>query len=368
MSRVFRICMTLLVIIVLVLTSGYIYLIVKGKDLIVDRLEKQLGKKVSFSSVSVSYPLTIKINQLNVEGYGTAKQASFSLSLPYLLFKQVHFSQIEIIEPNFSINRQKGEKVSWIPFSPPSPSPQAPLEISQRDAPFLTGQVPTPPENPETVAAPQSPEVSVASEKPETPVVSQAPLEAKKEKNLPFDFFARRIIIRNGYFQVAETSENETRITFLVKNVNAEIDRVAFPIKHPLKTEFNFKGTLSGFEGRLSSEQISLSGWADFYKKDMVAKAKLTGMNGQVGLDADLASVRNDMTIKGKMSLDFQAKAVSNSSQAEEKEKNFEDFFIQTLQSSGVNVDLKFQFKTKMDDFSASQISISGEINKDSVK
>ncbi|MCX5680832.1 MAG: hypothetical protein NT079_00845, partial [Candidatus Omnitrophica bacterium] len=174
----------------------------------------------------------------------------------------------------------------------------------------------------------------------------------------------REIIIQKGYVQVSETSENETQIIFSLKNVSAKIHNAEFPIKKSVKTEFNVRGVLSGFEGRLSSEQLNISGWADFYKKDMLAKAQLTGMNGQVGLAVDLASTRNDMIVKGKMSLDFQSKAVSSDG----KEKTFEDFFVQTLQSSGVNVNLKFQFKTKMDNFSMGQISISGEINKNSTK
>lgn len=358
MKKFLRILAVLFIIVAIVLTSGYVYLIVKGKDLIVARLEKQLGTKVSFGAVGVSYPLTIRIDQINIEGYGTAKRALFSLSLPYLLFKEVHFSKIEIIEPNIAIRRQQGDQTPWLPFLASAQTPEV--------AP--ASQVPATSAAPETPAIPEVATAQVTTA-PSTPAPETAPalqvspalVEVKKEQVQKFDFFANKTFFRNGSVEAIEVSPEGEKLVVSLKKANIEIDRVAFPVKRSVKTDFNIDGILSGFDGRLTNEKLTASGWADLYKKDMKAQVQLTGMNGQVGLTADLVSVKNDMIVKGKMSLAFQAQT---SPSKNEKSKSFEDFFVQTLQSSGMDVNLKFHFKTKMDKFDVGEISISGEVKK----
>lgn len=313
MKKIYKIGIILLVILFFVLTSAYVYLCFKGKDLVVQRLEQQIGRKVSFGVVSFSYPLVVKIKQLNVEGYGSAKQTIFSLNLFYLFLGEVHFANIEIIEPYILFTRQGDEKISLVPVLASSPKGEA------------TG-------------------------------ASATPIE-KKTSNLVL--FADKVIIRDGTFTVFENLGSEAKALVQVIKINAAIGHVVFPVGKPVKTTFDLKALVSGFEGRLANEELKVIGWADFYQKDMIAQAKLTGINGQVGMSADLESVKNDMTVKGKMSLSFKTKTVSG-----QETNNFEGLFVQALQSSGANIDLSFQFKTKMDDFKASKISLSGEFSK----
>ena len=75
MRKILRMLIIFFLAILILLTSAYFYLRLKGKDLIVQRIEQQLGRKVSFGSVLFSYPLTVKIGNLSVEGYGSAQQA-----------------------------------------------------------------------------------------------------------------------------------------------------------------------------------------------------------------------------------------------------------------------------------------------------
>lgn len=323
MKKFFRLFIILFIILAVLLTGGYVYLVVKGKDMIVSRLEKQLGKKVSFNSVSVAYPLTIKIDGITVEDYGTVKRGLFSLSLPYLLFKEIHFSRIEIIEPNIVIRSKKGEKIILPFLASPQPSDAAPAEPIAPLAP--------------------SPEVST-----------------KKEQGQKFDFFARKIFFRWANLTAIETADDGEKTIFSLKDANLEIYHIAFPLKRSIKTDFNIVGTLSGFDGRLTDEKLTAQGWADLYQKDMKAKLRLLRKDEKISLDADIVSLKNDMTVKGMMSLGFHRK----SREEGKKAKTFEDFFMKTLESSGMDVSLKFSFKTKMDKFDVGEISISGEVKK----
>jgi hypothetical protein len=301
------------VLLAFILTGAYVYLRVKGKDLVVARMEEQLGRKISFKSVGFSYPLTIKIYGLDIEGYGSAKATSLSLNLAHLFLGEIYFNAVELIEPCVVFTHSSQDKVSFIP----------------------------------AIAQPRQEQRSC---------VKCAPA---KEKKKDIVIFARKITIRSGSLEVYQSSGSGAQALAQVKNIDAQIDNIAFPVLKPLKTEFSCTAIATGFGGRLDNEELKISGWADFFKKDMLAQLKITGAGGQVGLKADLSSTNNDMLVKGSMKLSFQSKAVPDN-----REKNFEALFVQALQSSGADVDLSFQFKTKMDDFRASKISLSGELNK----
>ena len=298
--------------IALFFTVGYFFLQTQGKDLLVQALERQLQTKITFTSFQIFYPLTIKISEVKMDGYGTARELKVSPSLLRLLSKQVYFSRVEIIDPVFIIRRDQDSPTSWIPIVHAGPV------VEKR-----TGS---------------------------------SSLEDKKASTV---FSAQRIIMRNGHLTIFESAGNEARFFAELKGVQADIKHFSFPFVRPSKTEFSFQGKLSGFEGRFSGEEVKVFGWADFYQKDLLAKLQLRGMDQELGLEADLRSVKNDMTVKGKMNLAFQAKT-----SARKTTTNFSDLFAQAMQSSGMNIDLDFQFRTKMDDFQMSQIAISGSIKK----
>ena len=46
---------------------------------------------------------------------------------------------------------------------------------------------------------------------------------------------------------------------------------------------------------------------------------------------------------------------------------NFEDFFAESLRANQTQVDLNFQFQTKMDDFKIGKVSLSGALKKSSL-
>ncbi len=318
MRKILRMLIIFFLAILILLTSAYFYLRLKGKDLIVQRIEQQLGRKVSFGSVLFSYPLTVKIGNLSVEGYGSAQQAIFSLNVPYLFIGEVYFFSIELLDPWMISTRGADEKISWIP---------------------------------------------ALVQPPQTQAIGAAVTSAKSKK-AGFALFARKVIVRNGTFQVFESLGDSAKLAFQIKNIDAEIGHVSFPVSKPLKTTLALKALVSGFDSRLTEEEFSMNGWVDFYQKDMLVQAKLIGANGQVGLSADMTSITNDMTVKGVMSFDFKAKTSGSS---EKESRDVESFLLQALQSSGANVDLKFQFKTKMDDFKVEKVSLSGELNKESI-
>ncbi len=311
MKKIIKVFIVLFVLVFCVLTSAYFYLRVKGKDLIVQNIEQHLGRKISFGAVRFSYPLTVKIENVSIEGYGSAKEAVFSLSLPHLFIGNVHFVQIHIIEPFILVNRQSNEKFFW--------------DLSVKE--------------------------------PETPSAKNDSLPLKK--NNPITLFVQKISIVNGTLEVFESSGNQANRFLQVKKISAEADHFHFPIQRPMRMNFDVNAFVSGFGDRFFNEEFHFSGWADFYQKDMAAKLTLAGASGQASLKADLVSVKNDMTVKGNMNLSFSSRISSD-----KDTRDTQGLVFKALQASGANVDMHFQFKTAMDNFKIGKISLSGEVNK----
>lgn len=316
MKRFLNFILILLAAVVVLLTAGYFYLQANGKSLLAQSFREQLKVDISFKSFQISYPLTIKISEVKIEGYGTAKEIRFSPQIWQLLSGRAYFARIEILDPEIVLRKDEGSVVSWIP--------KAGVNVSAKGGEG-------------------------------SPSPSQG-----EEKAI---FAAQRIIVAGGHVSVFKSSGNESSFLMELKGLDIDVRHLILFVSHPAKTEFNVQGNIFGFENRFFGEEVKLSGWADFYQKDMSAKLQLMGMDKKLGLEADLVSVKNDMTVKGKMNLGFQAKRSSS-----EPSASFGDLFAQAIRSSGMNIDLNFQFRTKMDDFQMSQIAISGSIKKEEVQ
>ena len=289
--------------------GGYFYLSTNGKDIVIQKVEQQLKKKIIFDEIHVSFPLTLEVKNLKVEGMGSFERVVCSLNPVYFLLRQIHFPVVEIINPIIEIHPETKDSF-----------------------PFLV-------ENKQILNVKET-------------------SKAKKLDNSAFIIFVDCLIVKKGSLSFFSTSDEKEKKLFSLNNINATIQEIVFPQKQSLETNFDITATLAGFDGRFNHDDFKCYGWADFYQKDMKANLQISGMGGQVGLLADLFSENNDLTVKGKMNLAF------GSNELKEDPKTFEDFFVKTLQSSGARIDMKFDFKTKMDDFQIGDVSLSGAFKK----
>jgi len=112
MKTLIKIFIIFTFILVLLLTGSFIYLKLYGKDLLTERIEEQIKRKVEFEEVSVSFPLTVHFKNLSIQDFGEVKEIAASLSLPYLLIKQIHLSRVRISNSHIRIVRKKGDPIS----------------------------------------------------------------------------------------------------------------------------------------------------------------------------------------------------------------------------------------------------------------
>ncbi|MDD3374442.1 MAG: AsmA family protein [Candidatus Omnitrophica bacterium] len=312
MKRLILIFFILFIILFGLLLGGYFYLSANGKDIVIQKVEQQLNKKIVFDEIKVSFPLTLEIKNLKVEDIGSFEKITCSLNPVYFLLKQVYFPFVEIVNPNIEIHSKAKNSFSLPSFG----------------------------ENKKVLG-------------------EKGASQEQDSKNNDFIIVMDRFVVRNGSFLFFNESEDEEKELFSLGKIDAMIHQVIFSQKKSLETNFDITAKLTGFDGRFNEDDLKCYGWVDFLEKDMKAKLQISGMGGQVGLLADLLSEKNDLTVKGKMNLAFTSKEIKKDS------KTFEDFFVETLQSSGAHIDMKFDFKTKMDDFQIGEVSLSGMFKKE---
>ena len=289
------------------LFGGYFYLKTNGKGIIIEKVEQQLDKEIVFDSIDVSFPLTLEIKNLTIENVGSFEKVRCTLNPLYLLIRQIYFPVIEITSPSIEISQENKESFS--------------LFLLKQNKNSLLDE-----------------DVSVQ----------------RILKKDTFVLFVDHLLVRNGSLVFFAVSEGEKQELFSLNGIEAKIQGLVVPQKNPLQTNFDINAKLSGFDRRFQNDDVKVYGWADFFQKDMKAKLQVSGMDQQVGLLVDLLSKDNDLTVKGKINLAF------GKNKPKEDPEAFEDFFVKALQSSGARIDMKFNFKTKMDDFRMKKVELSG--------
>ncbi len=319
MKRLLHIFILISLCFLIALTGSYFYLKAKGKDIIIANIQEHFEKKIIFDKISVSFPLTLKVKNLSIEDLGAAKEVNCSLSLVPLLLKEIHFSSLEIIEPDIKLKKKKEEALGVNIFikSDGESSGGARQEFN-------------------------------------------ASLNKAIKQDFDFRIFIGRLIIKKGRLSFFESEEGEESLLFTLHDFDLRVQRIIFPVIKSLRTNFDLEALISGFDNRFNNDNLKSYGWVDFYKKDMEGKLQVGGMNGQVGLLADLISKNNNMIVKGKMNLAFGSKKIDS------RPETFEDFFVEALQFSDAKIDVAFQFKTKMDNFNVGKVSLSGQMKQNS--
>jgi uncharacterized protein involved in outer membrane biogenesis len=105
MKKFLKVILVLVIVIALVFLSGFIFLSLKGKALVVAQMENILKPKVEIGSIKLNFPDTVEMNQLKIENFLETKQLLIQPSLIAFLSGNVGFSKIVLVEPKITISR-----------------------------------------------------------------------------------------------------------------------------------------------------------------------------------------------------------------------------------------------------------------------
>lgn len=223
-----KILITTIIVLTLLFSAAYIFIALKGKVLIIKRLEDLTHKKVSVGYFDLTPPLNLTLKNLNIEGLTKVESVFISPSIPYLITGNIALNKVMIVRPDITF---------------------------ERNPPILT----------ELPATTEGSKV--------TPTTAAQP----KKKRFP-RLILKRLNIKEGKINFIDHTVGTQGIKIVVKDINFNLTNLnASPLS--VITNFELKGRLPWQQGK-EEGKIGAEGWLNFSKKDMQATLKIEDIDG----------------------------------------------------------------------------------------
>lgn len=311
-----RLLKTLLIIFIFLLLFYlilHLFLITKGKSLLIAGLENLFQRRVYLGYFGLTYPFRLKIENLKVEDLLSVDSVFISLN-PLGIFMQ------RLIFNSFRINNPR---LKW--------------EIKE-----LSSQQNLP-------------------QKREN-------FTGRSEKGIPkLNLIFKRIKITNAELEIMDRTQNEP-INFIIKPLNIHMNNLWFLPRSNI-TNFEIQGKVLWRNQNEGS--INFLGWINLYKKDMQAKLEVKCIDGlhfypyyknwvdlekariqsaKLNLYADFFSLNNDLSINYLLELTEIVRRPLKEGEAEEKASKIADAVLGILHALDKDrITLSGTIKTKLD-------------------
>lgn len=230
------------VLVILFFSAAYIFLLFQGKPIIVNQLQALLKKKVSISHFAIGPLFTLQIKNLQIEGMGKIDYLSISPSVIGFLSGNLAFSNVRLKNPELTFEK----------FASKKSESAAASAVSEVFATPLATAVSTTGGN-----------VSVAINQPK---ISQM--------NLIF----KHIRIQNGKIIYIDHTVGEEGIKLILEDLNFNLSNL-YIMPRSTMTDFELTAKIPWHRGQ-DEGKIALSGWVNFFKKDMKASLMIKDIDG----------------------------------------------------------------------------------------
>lgn len=222
---------------VTILTFLYAFLLFGGRFIIAAKLQSMLGRKVSIANIILRPPLNLEIKGLDISGLVKVDYIYISPSIPYLLSGKIGLNKVRIVRPRITAERS-------LPVAQPA-----------------TAAVPVPAVQP----TPEQPKTEKAQEAA-TPTAASGP-----------HLVIRSLKIRSGEIYLIDHASESKTVTVALKNLDVNIKNLySYPVD--LVADFQLSGRLPWESGEPDGK-ISLEGWLNSYKKDMLANLEIKNID-----------------------------------------------------------------------------------------
>ncbi|MFA4933959.1 MAG: DUF748 domain-containing protein [Candidatus Omnitrophota bacterium] len=225
----------IITILVICFSLFYAIFLLSAKAMLTAQIQQATGHKTTIGKFNIKPPLNIEISKLEIEGLARASYIYLSPSIPSLLFGKVAFNKVKIIEPEVTYQRT---------------APVIPIKDSRAV-------------------------VSVVQ-----PPVKAPPAAAPAVQSTGFPITIRNLKIYSGRLNFIDTTASIGIINFIIKDIRFYITNL--PSSKPdAVSKFNLTGNISWNTGEPDGK-ISLQGWLNLSKKDMLADLKVEDIDAIV--------------------------------------------------------------------------------------
>jgi hypothetical protein len=327
-----KILIAILIILLLFSMAAYIFVVIKGKALLVQKLQDVFKKEVSVGQLGVKIPLNIEIRDLKIKELANISYIYVSPSIFGLLRGGIILNEVMVLRPEVSWQRRLSNQRTI--KNNPTDNPTNNMEISRALA--------------QTKQILNSPRVR---EKQVRPII------------------IKYLSVKDGEVNFYDRTIAEPGIQITLKNVSLDINNLYLYPKSAF-TDFQLEAKIPWQEGQAEG-MVFASGWMNLYKKDMQARLEIEGIDGVylhpyyakwvdlenarikeavLNLTSDIQSQNNDLIAKCRLELTdikFRPRPPEESEHRAEKITTVVLGIFRALNQG--RVVLNFTIRTKMD-------------------
>jgi len=301
---------------VLIYSAAYIFLIFKGKALIIKQLTDITHKKVSIGYFDIAPPLSIEMKNLDIEGMAKVEAISISPSILGFITGNLALNNIRIIKPQFTYEKT-------LPKTAESPTASAGNAISAAQPPKI-GRL---------------------------------------------RMIIKKINIKDGRLELLDRTIGENGMKITVKDIYFDLDNL-YLLPRSVITNFELKAKVpwqdSGEEGKIEAE-----GWLNLFKKDMQATLKIEDIDGvalypyyskwvdlekariqkaKLNFSSEIQGLNNNVTANCHLELTDIVRRPLETEESEQKAARIADAVMEIFKALNQGkIVLNFTIKTKMD-------------------
>lgn len=314
------------VIVVLLFSLFYIFIMLEAKQLLIKVISDASGRKTTIDKLEIKPPLNLEIKDLDVQGVFSAKRIYLSPSIPNLLRGRIAFNKIEIVDPQATYQR----------IPPP---------VAVKDSTSVV-------EFPQPVA-----------------VKAPEPAPAPVKENKVFPVIIKSLKVRSGLLNFIDSTAAVGSIKIKIKDIQFYVSNLSTVNMHTI-SNFDLKANISWYTGEPDGKLL-LQGWADFNKKDVLAKLKIENIDAivfypyystwvnlekariekaKLNFNSDIKGVNNNVDAACHLELTDMVRKVRPPDEPQQKAERLTDAVLDMFKSMNQGkVVLDFTLHTKMD-------------------
>jgi hypothetical protein len=312
---------TQVVIVVITFSLVYTVILLAAKTIIANKIQKATGLKTTISEFIILPPLNIETRGFEIAGLIKADRVHLAPSMRSLLFGKVAFNKIVIVNPEVTYQRD--------------PLPVEPVKDSR--APVMENQ--------------------------------SDPVAPDAASSKVFPVIIKSLKVYSGKLNFIDTTAASGKISVMIKDINFYITNLSATGAKGV-SNFDLNANLSWNTGEPDGK-ISLKGWVNFYKKDILATLKIENIDALVfypyystwvdlekaridqaklGFNCNIKGVNNDISADCHLELTDMVRKVRPPEEPQQKAERLTDAVLDMFKSMNQGkVVLDFVLHTKMD-------------------
>ncbi|MFA5092898.1 MAG: DUF748 domain-containing protein [Candidatus Omnitrophota bacterium] len=322
-QKIFKI----VVIVVILFSLFYVFLMLEAKHLIIKVISDGSGRKTTIDKLEIKPPLNLEIKNLEIQGVFKASYIYLSPSIPNLLRGRVALNKVRIFNPQLTYQR-----------------------------------IPPPVIVQDSTAVVEFPQAEVA-----VPVVT-APAPVSQD-NKVFPIIIKSLKVKSGLLNFIDSTATAGSIKIIIKDIQFYITNLS-TVNINAVSNFNLRASISWNTGEPDG-RLFLQGWANFGKKDVLAKLKIEDIDAivfypyystwvnlekaridkaKLNFSSDIKGVNNNVDAVCHLELIDMVRKVRPPQEPQQKAERLTDAVLDMFKSMNQGkVILDFTLHTKMD-------------------